>query len=85
MSLFIENTASGSLVSLEGIGGKQNEGGTYDVQSTDSLLLPFASLLTSVNNSGSKIQNRGAILAVGGGLVDTPELTRREGGGDWSM
>ena len=52
--MLIENAASGSLVSLEGIGGKKNERGTYDVQSTE-LLLPFASLRTSVNNAGSKI------------------------------
>ena len=82
--MVIENTASGSLVSLEGIGGKKNEGGTYDVQSTE-LLLPFASLRTSVNNAGSKIQNRGAKLAVGGSLVDTPVHTRRGGAGDGSM
>jgi hypothetical protein len=43
-----------ALVFLEGIGGKKNEVGTCDAQSTE-LLLPFASLLTSVNNGGSKI------------------------------
>ena len=81
--MLIENAASGSLVSLEGIGGKKNEGGTYDIQSTE-ILLPFAlSLRTGINNASSKGEN--GPWAVRGGLVDTPELTRGEGASDRSM
>jgi hypothetical protein len=53
LSILIENTTGGFLITIEGIGGNLNESGTYEMALPISITLFSISIPTSVDNSGS--------------------------------